>query len=102
MSEEADDDGMVSEVTFNQPLRPAGDGIIYDSVSTRLKRIEMKVDLLAKTYFRSGAKVVYVCEPGERLSLIYGTDCAIVVHADRPPKIIMSDGSIEVLSCALK
>lgn len=47
-------------------------------------------------------RLVYAGKPGERISMIYGTACAIVVHPEHPPKIVRADGSVEVLSISLE
>lgn len=96
---DCDDEGIVNEIRYGMSGEISGG---LDTVMGRLMRIEKKVDLLAKTCFCSDQQVLYVCEPGERLSLIQGTGCAIVVHPDRPPKIVKPDGSIEQLTCAMK
>jgi hypothetical protein len=45
-----------------------------------------------------GAKAIYELQPGEDYRLY--KDLIVVAHPDRPPKIIYSDGTVEVLNHA--
>ena len=49
---------------------------------------------------RSGARLLYRLKERERWTLVDG-DRAMVVHPDRPPKIVYPDGRVEeIASCS--
>jgi hypothetical protein len=42
---------------------------------------------------RAGVRLLYTLKPGERWALL-DDDRAMVVHPDRPPKVLYPDGSV--------
>ena len=46
---------------------------------------------------RAGVRLLYMLQPGERWALL-DDDRAMVVHPDRPPKVVHPDGSVEEIA----
>jgi hypothetical protein len=46
---------------------------------------------------RAGVRLLYMLQPGERWALL-DDDRAMVVHPDRPPKVVYPDGSVEEIA----
>jgi hypothetical protein len=46
---------------------------------------------------RAGVRLLYTLKSGERWALLDG-DRAMVVHPDRPPKVVYPDGSVEEIA----
>ena len=48
---------------------------------------------------RENVRLLYILKPGERWTLL-DDDCVMVVHPDRPPKVVHPDGRVEEIAPA--
>jgi hypothetical protein len=46
---------------------------------------------------RENVRLPYILKPGERWALL-DDDCVMVVHLDRPPKVVYLDGRVEEIA----